>query len=135
MIRRLLLAIGFSSLCLLSTPALAGAKNLYNGVDCGKAKDATVCNKKETNGSDPVTGNGGVLVHITNILAFLGGAAAIIVILVSALRFAMSGSDISTNSRTDTDVENARHTLVNALIGLAVIALARQIILFVLGKI
>jgi lysylphosphatidylglycerol synthetase-like protein (DUF2156 family) len=85
MIRRFILAVGLSGLCLLSSPAIAGA-------------------------------------------------AAVIVILVSALRFALSGSDISTNSRTDTDVENARHTLVNALIGLAVIVLARQIILFVLGK-
>jgi hypothetical protein len=127
-----MLAIGLSGLCLLSTPAIAGAKDIYNGVDCSAAANSAVCT--DNSGKDPITGKGGVLADVTNVIAYLAGAAAIIVILVSALRFALSGSDISTNSRTDTDVENARHTLVNALIGLAVIVLARQMILFVLGK-
>jgi hypothetical protein len=133
MIRRFVLAVSLSSLCLLLNPAVVGAKNVYNGVNCsGAVAQAAVCT--DNSGKDPVTGKKGVLADVTNVIAFVAGAAAIIVILVSALRFALSGSDISTNSRTDTDVENARHTLVNALIGLAVIVLARQIILFVLGK-
>lgn len=133
MIKRLILLTGLLGTILFAAPTPAAAKNLYNGVDCAKAADSAVCT--DDTGQDPVTGDKGVLVDVTNVIAYIAGAAAIIVILVSALRFALSGSDISTNSRTDTDVENARHTLVNALIGLAVIVVARQLILFVLGKI
>jgi hypothetical protein len=131
MMRRFMLAICLS-LCLVSVPATVGATNPYGGVDCSKAPDSTVCN--ENSGKDPLTGNNGVLADVTKVIAFIAGVAAIIVILMSAMRFALSGSDISTNSRTDTDVESARHTLVNALIGLAIIVMARQLILFVLGK-
>ena len=133
MIKRLLLAISLVGMCVLATPNTASAgTNLYGGVDCSAAADSTVCT--DNNGKDPLSGKNGALEKVTNVIAYIAGAAAIIVIIVSALRFVLSGSDISTNSRTDTDVENARHTLVNALIGLAVIALARTIILFVLGK-
>jgi len=58
----------------------------------------------------------------------------VIVMIVGALRFASSGSDVSTSSRTDTDIENARRTIGSAVIGLVVIILARTIILFVLSK-
>jgi len=133
MIRRFLLTLGLSSMLLLAVPAAAGAAtDILNGVDCGKAPNSAVCTDKTT--KDPITGSDGVLARVTNFIGFIAGATAVIVILVSALRFVLSGSDISSGSRTDTDVENARHTLVNALIGLAIIALARQIILFMLSK-
>jgi hypothetical protein len=133
MIRRFLLALGLSGMLLLAAPAAAGAsQDVLSGVDCGQAHDSAVCTDKTS--SDPVTGSSGVLAKVTNFIAFIAGATAVIVILVSALRFVLSGSDVSTGSRTDTDVENARHTLANALIGLAIIALSRQIILFMLSK-
>jgi hypothetical protein len=140
--RRLLFALALFGLCLLAVPSTAGAKDLYNGVDCGKASAAAkaagddripaVCRDKTND--NPLTGSDGLLANITNIVSYAAGAAAVIVIIVSALRFITSGSDISTNSRTDTDVENARKTLANAVIGLAIIVLARSLIMFVLNR-
>jgi hypothetical protein len=132
MIRRLFFALALIGLCLLAVPQVAGAKDLYNGVDCGKAADSSVCREKTND--NPLTGKGGLLAKITNIVSFAAGAAAVIMIIVSALRFITSGSDISTGSRTDTDVENAKKTISNAFIGLIVIVLARSLILFVLNK-
>jgi hypothetical protein len=132
MIKRLLFTAAALLSLFLAQPQAILAKDLFNGVDCGKAQASAVCTEKTS--SDPLTGKDGALAHATNVVSFVAGAAAIIMIMVSALRFVTSGSDISTNSRTDTDVENARHTLFNAVVGLAIIALSRGIILFVLSK-
>lgn len=135
MIRRLSLAMILFCLCLFAAPPVASSYDPFGGIDCTDPTNAksTVCQTHSTTDSstNPVTTD---LTDITNIVAFAGGAAAVIVIIVSALRFITSGSDISTGSRTDTDVENARRSLGGALIGLAVIVLGRTLILFVLGK-
>jgi hypothetical protein len=115
-------------------PQKSFAFDIFNGADCSQAGSSTVCQdgKKADNS---ISGNQGILVKITNIVAFIGGAAAIIMIIVAGIRYITSGSDISTGSRTDTDVESAKHTIYNAVIGLIVIVLARTIIVFVLNKI
>ncbi len=65
---------------------------------------------------------------IMEIVSFIAGAAAIILIVVSALRFITSGGDPNS-------VSGAKSTLFNALIGLAVTLLAQIIIVFVLDNI
>jgi hypothetical protein len=76
----------------------------------------------------------GALDEVTNIIAYIAGAGAIIIIIVSAFKLITSGSDSSTNSRTDNDVEDARRSIVGAVIGLAIIALAKTIIIYVTSK-
>jgi hypothetical protein len=50
------------------------------------------------------------------------------------LKFITSGSNVSTGSRTDTDVEDARRGLGNAVIGLVVIVLARTLIIYIVNR-
>ncbi len=142
MIKRMLLVLAIAVGCMLVSPAPAQAKDLFanpkNGV-CqrdGTATDSAVCtdNTNTTATQDPFSGKDGLAIKLTNIIAFIGGAAAVIMLIVSSLRFITSGSDISTGARTDTDVEDARRSIANTIIGLIVIVLARQIILFVLNK-
>jgi len=130
MIKRLTLALVLFTLCLFAAPQAATAFDPFGGACNRGGGGSAVC---QTSGAqNPITDS---LTKITNIVAFVGGAAAIIVIIISAIKFVTSGSDVSTGSRTDTDVENARRGLANALIGLAVIVLARTLIIFVLRKI
>ena len=111
----------------------ANAYNAYRGVDCSGSKaSSAVCTDK--NSGNPLYGPDGVLIKITNIVAFIAGAIAVIMILVGSIRFITSGSDISKGSRVDTDVEAARDTIVNALIGLAIIVLAKIIITYVVSR-
>ena len=136
---------------MLLAPAAANAADLFTGgkagVDCsqGNNRDSAVCQQKDQNSDrNPLTGcsdnpatsncGHGILYDATNIISIIAGGAAVIVMIVGALRFASSGSDVSTNSRTDTDIENARRTIGSAVIGLVVIILARTVILFVLSK-
>ncbi len=116
----------------------AQAKDVFGNVckSPGTSKSAVCSDPKAIidPSQDPLSGKNGLFIKITNIVAYVGGAAAVIMIMVSALRFVTSGSDISTGARHDNDVENARRSIAGALIGLTVIVLARSIILFVLGK-
>lgn len=135
--RRLMLAVALVVLCLIAAPQYASAYDPFSSVCRGNNQDSAVCSTQEeaAGQGDPLTGPNGTLAHITNIVAYVAGAAAIIVIIVSALRFVTAGSDVSTGSRTDTDVEDARRSLAGAVIGLAVIVLARTLILYVLKKV
>lgn len=143
MIRRLSLAVALLVLCLFAAPQVASAYDIFGGVDCtsGNNSSSAVCKGQPATdpatgkAADPIGGSDGILAKATNIVAYVGGAAAIILVIVSALRFVTSGSDVSTSSRTDTDVENARRSLSSALIGLAIIVLARTLILFVLKRV
>lgn len=143
--RRLLLAISLISLCFLSSPQPARAYDFFSGVNCSQASSSTVCNEKSKT-ANPLTGcpanssstagcGTGILDHITNIIAYIAGAAAVILIIVGAIRYVTSGSDVSVGSRIDDDVLNAKRTIANALIGLAIIVLAKTIINYVISKV
>lgn len=132
---RLLIVIAmFLGLCFIAQPAPAKAFDIFGGVNCNDPQNATSAACSSKTSSNPLTGPNGELIKVTNIIAYVAGAAAIIVIIVSAIRFVTSGSDISTNSRTDTDVETAKRTIANATIGLIVIVLGRTLIVFVVKR-
>lgn len=123
-----LLAITFAS-----TP-MAQAYNTYRGVDCsGKAASSAIC-VEERDQRNPIFGDDGILLKIADIVAYFAGAIAVIMILVGSFRFITAGSDVSKSGNPDNDVDNARSTIVNALIGLAVIILARTIINYVVTR-
>jgi len=118
---------------LVMVPASAlAAPQPFGGIDCSEAPNSAVC--KENTNKNPLTGNNGLLIKITNIIAYFAGAIAVVMILVGSFRFITAGSDVSKSGNPDNDVENARGTIVNALIGLAVIILARTIINYVVTR-
>lgn len=125
----LLMVIGVVA---ISTASPVLAYDAFPEIKCeGKVGKSTVCN---TPAGDPIAGPDGILLKAVDIVAYIAGAFAIIMILVASIRFITSGSDLSTNSRTDTDVEQAKSTIASALVGLAVIVLAKTIIKFVIEK-
>lgn len=87
-----------------------------------KQSKSSVCNTKN---GDPVVD---LMLKLTNIVAYIAGIAAIIMIIVSGIRFMTSDGDTS-------KVSSARSTLTNAVIGLIVIILARTLIVFVIARI
>jgi hypothetical protein len=118
---------------LTAAPLSAGAFHPFGGA-CGgdNAGEAVACKNDE----DAIASKGPqeLLLKITRIVAYIAGALAIIVLIVSAIRFITAGSDVSTGSRTDTDIEEARRGIAGALIGLAVIVLAQVIIAYVIRR-
>ena len=143
MIRRLLPAIALLTLCLFAAPRSVAAFDPFTGANCASNPGSTVCQSQQAQSSNvdasghqinPLTGPNGTLAHITNIVAYAAGAAAVIIIIISALKLITSGSNVSTGSRTDTDVEDARRGLANAVIGLVVIVLARTLIIYIVNR-
>ncbi|MFO0781969.1 MAG: hypothetical protein U0524_03740 [Candidatus Saccharimonadales bacterium] len=124
--RAVLIALLIFSTIAVSTPVAHGAyTGAYGGVNCSDAPKSAVCQGKST--KDPLTGNGGLLIKITNLIAYVAGAAAVIMIIISGIRFITANGDANA-------VSGARSTLIGALIGLAIIALARTLINFVIMR-
>lgn len=127
MIRRWLFALCLVSLCLFAAPLTASAFNPFGGVKCnaGNADKSAVCNGKTS--QDPISGNNGILLKVADIVAFAAGAAAIILIIVSGIRYITSGGNAE-------KIATAKNTIIGALVGIVVIVLARSLILYVVNK-
>ncbi len=139
MIRRFIMIAGLLGIVLLATvPAsTAMAFDLFGGV-CNQngAGGSAVCQDSKSGNcpsgtpncdSNPITGSDGLLVHITDIAAFVAGAAAILLIIIGGLRY------ITSSGNTE-KANSARSTIINALIGLAVIVLATSLITYVVDR-
>lgn len=113
-------------LVIVLMPVSVAAWNPFGGVDCSKAPDSAVCSQKPSD--NPIAGPDGVIVKATNIIAIVAGIAAVFVIIIGAIKFVTSAGD--TNS-----VSSAKNTILYALVGLVVIAVAKILITFVVSRI
>ncbi len=125
---RIILIIATSAL--MSFPVFAGASSYLP--DCspgGVAYGKPVCNDVNTQSNS--TGSNVLITLIKdaiNILSFLVGAAAIIIIIISGIRFVTSNGDSNA-------VSKAKSGLMAAIIGVVIVALAQVIVIFVLNNI
>jgi hypothetical protein len=69
-----------------------------------------------------------ILRHIVNLLSAIVGVVAVIMIIVGGFRYITSGGN-------DASVTGAKNTILYAIIGLVVVALAQILVRFVLDKI
>jgi hypothetical protein len=102
--------------------------DVFNNVDCsGKAATSAVCKDKDTTGN-PLTGNDGLIIKISRIVAIVAGIAATIMIIMSGLRYITANGDAN-------QAASARSTLIYAIVGLIVIAVAQGLVALVIGNI
>lgn len=127
MTKRLVMAFVLFTLCFCGVLQPVYAWSPFQVVcNQGGTSASATCSGNTKN--DPLTGPNGVLTDATKIIAFVGGVAAVIVIIFGGFRYITSGGDPS-------NVATAKNTVVNAVIGLLVIALSGSIIAFVISKI
>lgn len=115
------LLAGFGALVVLAAPdtvlANCSSDNLsiQSGADCARGN------------SQPgqLFGDGSVFKRITDILLFLVGAIAVIMLIIGGIRYVVSGGD-------QTQVTAAKNTILYAIIGIVVAVLAYAAIDFVL---
>ncbi len=69
-------------------------------------------------------GQGGIFRTITNVLLFLIGAISVIMLIVGGIRYVVSGGD-------STAVQNAKNTILYAIVGVVVAILAYAVVNFV----
>ena len=74
---------------------------------------------------DTLFGNSGIITDITNVMLFLAGALAVVMIIYGGLRYVISGGN-------STAVSAAKNTILYAIVGLVVAFLAFAVVNFVL---
>jgi cytochrome bd-type quinol oxidase subunit 2 len=120
------LSLALTPLAMMSTMAVAAAQadittNLCKGVDLDPNSAGQDCN-------NTTTGNlSGILSTAINIFSLVVGVIAVIMIIVGGLRYITSGGDSG-------KVGAAKTTIIYALVGLVVVALAQLIVRFVLTQ-
>mgnify|MGYP000241718990 CR=1 FL=1 len=109
----------------LFSSSRAMAQNPLDPICVGQAASSPVCN---TPTDDPFTGDEGVLTKVTNIIALATAIVSVIVIVIAGLTITLS----SGNSQS---IQTARDAIIYAGVALAIAALARTIIIFIVGSI
>ncbi len=122
-----------ASALLLAVPVLAPVmvhaqadirNNLCGGVGLDTNAEAANCNTVNTTGT---TEANGLIKNIINIFSLVVGVVAVLMIIVGGFRYITSGGN-------DGNVGNAKNTILYAVIGLVIVALAQIIVRFVLAK-
>ena len=139
MIKKLkLLILSFSSLILFSVPLAATAtvsavgtidQNTINGNLCnGTTGDLSgTPDNSQCNSTDAPNRVSHLITVVINILSAVVGIVAVIMIIVAGLRYITSGGK-------QESVTGAKNTILYAVIGLVIVALAQLIVHFVLNK-
>ena len=96
---------------LLANPVLA---TIQSGAGSAKGSDQP----------SVLFGNTGVFSEITNVLLFVVGAVAVIMIVIGGLRYVLSGGDAK-------QVEAAKNTILYAIVGIIVAILAYAAVNFI----
>lgn len=132
MTRRFFLMFALVATCLLASPATTEAFSAFQGNCNSNTSNSAVCADKigknqSDNSNNPIAGPNGLLVKIADIVAYIAGGVAVILLVISGLRYILSDGDSG-------KAKSARQTAVGAVVGLAIIVLARMLIVFVVNK-
>lgn len=107
----------------LAADVLKGACDSVNN-------NAKLCvdNIPQDKDSNSIYGPNGILTKVASILSIAIGATCVIVIIISGLRYILSGGDSQQTA-------NAKNAILYAIIGIVITLTARGIVLFVLRRI
>lgn len=94
---------------------------------CSGAANCINDGLKSTGGSSSKTDIGDVITTIVNVLLFLIGALAVIMIIVGGIKYTVSNGDSSA-------VSSAKNTIMYAVVGLLVAIFAYAIVNFVITR-
>lgn len=126
--RLLFVALAGLSLSLVAAAPVAAVDVVAPNCE-GEAVNSAVCRDNQSTASEnPIFGPSGILTRVINILSILVGIAAVIAIMISGLRMTLSQGEPNT-------LATARRSLLYAVLGIVVAALAQAIVIFVLRKI
>jgi threonine/homoserine/homoserine lactone efflux protein len=117
----------FSTPLLVPAVAAACGNSVASGISTG-VNDATgSADCGSTSGSDVTTGIASIAKTAVSIFSILVGIIAVIMIIYGGFRYITSGGDSG-------KVGNAKNTLIYAIVGLVIVALAQLIVHYVLSE-
>ena len=121
----LLVILLFGSFVLL--PASTGAAGIFDGSKKEVCQGVTLDNGTCTNADLKASGSRiySIVQTAVNVLSWIIGIVAVIMIVVGGLKYVISGGDSNA-------VNSAKNTLIYAIIGLVIVALSQVIVRFAL---
>jgi hypothetical protein len=128
LIKNMMASLGLLSLMLapalvVTAPARADSKSaVCQGVNAASGVDSDSCGTSSGEGVDSL------VEKIIDILSWVVGVVAVIAIIVGGLRFILAGGDAG-------KIASARNTILYAIVGLVIVAIAQLIVLFVLQNV
>lgn len=135
-IKKLLTTISLGAALLM--PGLAVATVSAQGTDCLNDQGGSIagCLNSGADKTDPNAANQGsatervdkVIRLVINIFSLIVGVIAVIMIIIGGLKYITSGGDSG-------NITGAKNTILYAIIGLVVVALAQVVVKFVLNKV
>ena len=111
-------ALSLAVLITLGTPLVSAQSSIQAGAQAAQGSGTP----------STLFGDGGIITSITNVLLFIAGALAVIMIIIGGLRYATSGGNASS-------VTAAKNTILYAIVGLIVAFLAFAVVNFVLNAV
>lgn len=112
-------------------PAAVSAQSTNTDIQGNLCKGANLDvngNCPATDGTTAGTSINNLIRTVINILSIVVGVVAVIMIIIGGLRYIISGGDSG-------NVTAAKNTILYALVGLVIVALAQIIVRFVLGNV
>lgn len=127
------IAVSILTGALMFAPAMvpvavsAADANIKGGLCAGANLNVaqTECTATDTEGANTAITN--IITKVINIFSIVVGIVAVIMIIIGGLKYITSGGDSG-------NVTGAKNTILYAIIGLVVVALAQFIVKFVLGN-
>lgn len=118
-------AMGAPALVLTSAASAAPAADVQAGLNCGA--DLNLSQTSECTNGSAASGDGltTLVRRIVNIFSVIVGVIAVIMIILGGLKYITSGGESS-------NVSGAKNTIIYAIVGLIVVALAQFVVRFVL---
>jgi hypothetical protein len=113
------LTFGFGGMALAQSPTDSAKRQVCEGIS------------GQVGGSCTGEAGGGSLLRVVDatlkILSWIAGIAAVIMIVVSGLKYITSGGDSGS-------IASAKQSLIYAIVGIAIVALAQSLVIFVTGR-
>lgn len=126
--RILLTTLMLAGVFSVSSASISAQGALFNGAKGEACKGANLSNDiSDCKSDEAATKVEGTLEKIINLLTLIVGIVAVILIILSGLRFITANGD--SNS-----IQSARNGIIYALVGLIIVALAQAIVRFIIVR-
>lgn len=104
-----------------ASPATTFAQGIYKGCNGVSAQNSKLCGEKNSASVN------GLIKNIVNLLLFIVGIVAVIMIIIGGIKYTTSSGDAA-------KATSAKNTIIYAVVGLVVAAFAYAIVSFVVGR-
>ena len=119
----LVLVAGFVAPLALATGSVSAQSAIQDGLETG-----AIQTDPDAGGADAEETVNNIVATVINVFSFVVGVISVIMIIIGGLKYITSGGDAG-------NVTGAKNTILYAVIGLVVVALAQIIVRFVIDRV